>query len=314
MSIYQNMLVFLRSKGILGNGLMHFLVRHTSIEKIWFHAGMDDQSYIIKKYREAFGVEPDLEHPKTFNEKNNWRKLHERNPLYTSMVDKYKIKQIIAERVGAEHTFPLLGVWDRPEDIEFDKLPDQFVLKANHAGGVAVCRSQKSFDRKEALRYLNYTQSIDYFIRSREWPYKNVDRKIIAEQYMGEDLIDYKNYCFGGKLMYTLVWQNHSLADGSKPEAHFCGAYDRNWERTTLEIDYPTDDLRFEKPECYDELVEVCEKMSAGIPFVRVDCYIIGGHVYVGEMTFFPWGGFQKFKDEAWNKRLGDLIQLQDPM
>ena len=127
---------------------------------------------------------------------------------------------------------------------------------------------------------------------------------------MGENLIDYKNYCFDGKLMYTLVWQNHSRKDGLKPDAHFCGMYDRTWQKTDMELNYPTDDILVEKPKCYDELVLVAEKMSQGIPFVRVDCYIIGNSVYVGEMTFFPWGGFQSFKDEKWNNFLGSLEKL----
>lgn len=137
-----------------------------------------------------------------------------------------------------------------------------------------------------------------------------MERKIIAEAYMGENLIDYKNYCFGGKLMYTFVWKNHSREDGLKPEAHFCGAYDRNWENSGIEIDYPTDEVEVPKPMCYEKMVSVAEKLSEGITFVRVDCYIIDNLVYVGEMTFFPWGGFQKFKDERWNDYLGRLEEL----
>lgn len=127
---------------------------------------------------------------------------------------------------------------------------------------------------------------------------------------MGENLTDYKNYCFNGKLQYTFVWENESRSDGRKPEAYFCGAYDRQWQKSGIEIDYPTRDKLVEKPTCYDELLEIVEKLSSGIPFVRVDCYIVNGHVYVGEMTFFPWGGFMKFKDEAWDRALGDLEVL----
>ena len=150
----------------------------------------------------------------------------------------------------------------------------------------------------------------DYFPMSREWPYKNVERKIICEQYMGENLTDYKNYCFNGKMLYSFVWKNESRADGRKPEAFFCGAYDREWKKTGIDIDYPSRTDVIDKPDCYDEMVVIAEKMSAGIPFVRVDCYIINNHVYVGEMTFFPWGGFQKFKDEYWNDYLGQLEKL----
>lgn len=283
---------------------------HRIKSKIKYKAWMNDKSYLMRLYKDRFGVYPNLEDPKTFNEKNNWRKLYDRKDLYTLMVDKYRLKEIIEKRVGVNHTFKLLGVWDSPDDIDFDKLPNQFVLKVNHAGGVIICRDKSILDKKSTISELRFFLGIDYFIRNREWPYKNVKRKIIAEEYMGENLVDYKNYCFYGKLAYTLVWKNHPRADGRKPEAHFCGAYDREWNKTDMRLDYPTDDIEIEKPKKHGELLRVAEAMSRSIPFVRVDCYIINDSVYVGEMTFFPWAGFQKFKDEKWNVYLGELEQL----
>lgn len=300
----------MHSKNLVLFNIRQWLLGFSVIEKIAFHANMSDEDYIKMKYKERFGVEPNLVEPKNFNEKNNWRKLHDRQPIYASMVDKFKIKDIIAKKAGTEYAFSLLGVWDKPEQIEWESLPDTFVLKCNHAGGVLVCRDKSVFDKKKAIKVLRKNQKINYYIRSREWPYKYVEKKIIAEQYMGENLVDYKNYCFNGKLLYTLVWQNYSREDGQKPEAHFCGAYDISWIKTNLELNYPTDDVMINKPEEYDDMVSVVEKMSKGIPFVRVDCYIIAGRVYVGEMTFFPWGGFQNFKDEKWNDYLGSLEKL----
>lgn len=287
-----------------------FIDRITS--DIAFKKNMSDKEYISMLYHEYFGVYPDLNNPRNFNEKNNWRKLYDRKPLYTLMVDKYRIKDIIKERAGEEHTFPLLKVWDRAEDIDISTLPEKFVLKANHAGGVIICRDKSTFDLKKAIRELKRDLKVDYYSHSREWPYKNVERKVIAEKYMGENLVDFKNYCFNGKVYYTLVWSNHSRSDGHKPDGYFCGAYDREWKKTSMELDYYTEDTIYPKPSCYEEMVEVAEKMSAGIPFVRVDCYIIDNHVYVGEMTFFPWGGFQKFKDEKWNNYLGELEVLPE--
>lgn len=271
---------------------------------------MNDEKYIRRMYKKRFGVYPDLVNPKTFNEKNNWRKLHDRQAGYTDMVDKYQLKKIVLQLCGEGHTIPLLGVWDNPEEINFELLPEKFVLKPNHAGGVIVCREKALFNRAEAVAELKQSLNLDYFSMSREWPYKNVKRKIICEQYIGENLVDYKNYCFNGKLMYTFVWKNKSREDGRKPEPFFVGAFDREWNRTDIEIDYPSLEEDCEKPACYEELVTVAEKMSAEIPFVRVDCYIINNKVYVGEMTFFPWGGFMKFKDEKWNRRLGELERL----
>lgn len=274
----------------------------------------NDKKYIAAQYFSRFGRKLDLENPIGFNEKNNWRKLYERNPLYTQMVDKYAIKSIVEERLGAEYTFPLLRVWDNADEINFNQLPDQFVLKPNHAGGVIICRDKDSFDIAKAKQELKNMLKIDYFLPNREWPYKNVKRRIVAETYMGENLTDYKSYCFNGQLTYTLTWKNKAREDGRKPEATFFGAYDRDWKRTDLKIGYPSSNEIVEKPECYDELIHVCESMSKGIPFVRVDCYIIDNKVYVGEMTFFPWSGYQKFVDETWNIKLGNLFKLRNPI
>ncbi len=303
--------------------IYEFLKKNTSIKNFFlkiyntrvvqwlFNYGwMNDKAYIKYKYKKIFGVTLDLDSPKTFNEKNNWRKLHDRKNVYTRMVDKYRIKSIIAEKLGEKYTFPLYGVWDDPRDIEFSKLPNTFVLKVNHAGGVIVCRDRSTFNQKKAIKELRVGLKDNFFIRSREWPYKEVDRKVIAEQYMGENLIDYKNYCFNGRVEYTFVWKNVSREDGRKPQAYFCGAYDRNWNRTDIEIKYPTLEMLIEKPNTYDEMIRVAEVMSKDIPFVRVDCYIINNNVYVGETTFFPWGGFMRFKDEKWNLLLGEMQKL----
>ena len=242
--------------------------------------------------------------------KNNWRKLHDRKPEYTEMVDKYRFKSVAASRVGEGHTFPVYGAWKDPREIDFDRLPDSFVLKVNHAGGIIACRNKADFDTRSAIRELRRALKTNFFIRSREWPYKNVPRMVLAEKYMGENLTDYKNYCFGGKLQYTFVWKNISREDGRKPQAYFCGAYDREWNKTGLDIDYPEMDTVIERPQEYEQMVQIAEALSRDIPFVRVDCYIVDGVVYAGEMTFFPWGGFQKFKSEEWNLRLGEMQHL----
>ena len=271
---------------------------------------MNDKKYISKTYYQRFGVLPDLEQPHNFNEKNNWRKLYDRQPIYTSMVDKYELKHIVLNRCGEGFAFPLLGVWNSPKEINFDILPRRFVLKANHCGGVIICRDRDAFNKKEAINELLRAQKINYYMASREWPYKNVERKIIAETYMGENLTDYKNYCFNGKLQYTFVWTNESREDGRKPQAFFCGAYDRNWEKSGIVIDYPSKIIDYPKPDGYEEMISIAEIMSKDIPFVRVDCYCIEGHPYIGEMTFFPWGGFEKFKNDEWNEKLGRMEKL----
>ena len=274
---------------------------------------LDDRTQIQLIYKKRFNKYIDFDNPKSFNEKNNWRKLYERNNLYTRMVDKYSFKEVIKEKCGEHHAFDILNAWDSADDIEISSLPDKFVLKCNHAGGIIVCRDKNSFDLSEAKKELSIIMKDNYFLGNREWPYKNVKRKIIAEEYRGENLTDYKNYCFNGELKYTLIWKNVSRTDGRKPDPFFCGSYDRNWEKTDMKLKYPSIETDVcEKPAKYQEMVEIAEKLSEDIPFVRIDCYIVDNEVYVGEATFFPWGGFQRFSDEKWNDYLGSLIMLKD--
>ena len=301
---------FVKNIGLSLSKLHNNFVRSRFYYFIKTKPWLSDKKYIEKVYKKVFGVKPDLENPKNFNEKNNWRKLYERNDNYTLMVDKYKLKQIVKEKCGENHFIPLIGVWNDPGEIDFSSLPDKFVLKANHAGGVIVCRSQKTFDKKSAIKELKNIQKKNYYFNCREWPYKNVEKKIICEKYVGENLIDFKNYCFGGKLLYTFVWKNKSKKDGRKPNAYFCGAYDREWVKTTIDINYPSENENIPKPENYQKMVDIAERLSKDIPFVRVDCYVIDGEIFVGEMTFFPWGGFQKFNGEYWNNYLGNLLCL----
>lgn len=282
------------------------------VANIRFKKNMDDKKYIEYLYKKRFGEYPNLDNPVNFNEKNNWRKLYDRNDLYTDLVDKYTIKKIIEQKLSKDNTFKLLGSWDTIDDIDISKLPTQFVLKVNHAGGVYICYDKNTFNLKKVKKLLRRDLHKNYFIRSREWPYKNVKRKIIAEQYMGENLLDYKNYCFNGKVQYTFVWKNIKNEEGTKPKAFFCGAYNRMWEKIDLELDYPTMDIVIEKPKKYEEMIACSEVMSKDISFVRCDCYVINDFVYVGEMTFFPWGGFMKFKNKKWNNYFGSLEKLEN--
>ena len=252
------------------------------------------------------GYKLNLDHPKTFNEKNNWRKLHDRRDIYTQMVDKYRAKEFIAERCGEGHTARLLGVWDDPADIDFDALPEQFVLKPNHAGGIIVCRDKSNFDKKKAVKELKKALKVNYYLASREWPYKNVPRKVIAEEYLGENCTDYKCYCFNGEVMYTFVNENESRADGRKPTDFFCGAYDRTWRKCEFKKAMPSREKVYPQPKHYLQMVEIAEKLAKDTPFMRVDCYLIDDLVLVGELTLFPDGGFTHLYDD-WDEKLGEL-------
>ena len=271
---------------------------------------LTDEKYIKKIYKIKLGMNLNLENPVLFNEKNNWRKLYDRKPIYTSMVDKYKIKDVIKERIGSEYTFSLLGMWKNPSEIDLSLLPDKFVLKTNHAGGVIICRDKNNFDLRKAKKELSRTLKVNYYLASREWPYKNVERCIICEKYMGENLIDYKIYTFNGQPKYIFIWKNISREDGRKPATIFLGAYNFDWQKIDIKIGYPTTNEPVERPNCLDKLFNCASNMADGTNFVRVDCYIIENKVYVGELTFFPWGGFMKFEDDESNKILGELQNL----
>ena len=287
-----------------------FLGLYVAFDTVRSRFWMSDRKYIEYKYKKRLGRALDLDNPVTFNEKNNWRKLNDRNPMYTDMVDKYRIKGVISQRLGEEFTFPLLASWKRARNIDISDLPDKFVLKCNHAGGVIICRHKASFDLKKAKRELAALMRYNYFLPSREWPYKNVERRIVCEKYMGEGLTDYKVYCFNGQPRYVFVWKNNPRQDGRKPRAVFYGAYDFDWNNSGIKIGYESCDEPVEKPECLQELKRCAAAMSQGTLFVRVDCYIIDNRVYIGETTFFPWGGFMRFESEDTNVMLGQLERL----
>lgn len=268
-----------------------------------------DKLYLQLLYRRIFNKKLDLEHPKTFNEKLQWMKLYDRRPIYTTMVDKYAVKKYVADIIGEEYIIPTLGVWDKPEDIEWDKLPNQFVLKCTHdSGGLVICRDKSKLDKEAAMNKLRKSLQRNYYKAGREWPYKNVPRRILAEKYMEVapnvgDLPDYKVFNFNGEPKLVEIDYNRFVN-------HMRDVYTIDWEKTDIKIDYPSDDRAFEKPEVLGELKDLCSRLSAGIPFVRSDFYIVDNKLYFGELTFFPDAGFVHLDPEEYQKTLGDWIAI----
>lgn len=269
-----------------------------------------DKLYLNICYKAAFGKKLNLENPETFNEKLQWLKLYNRKEIYTSMVDKYEVKKYVADIIGEKYIIPTYGVWENFDDINFSKLPDKFVLKCTHdSGGIVICKDKKSFDLKKARSKINKSMKRRFFYVGREWPYKNVKPRIIAEKYMetqeSDDLQDYKLMCFGGKVYYTLVCQDRYANSGLR-ESFF----DNNWNLTTFRRKNPLCKGNVQKPQSFDEMVLLAEKLSDKIPFLRVDFYEIDGRPYFGEMTFFPGNGFEKFEPDEYDLCLGELINL----
>lgn len=293
------------------------------IKKFWnlaFFRYASDKAYIKKKYREKFGKELNLKNPQTFNEKLQWLKLYHRKPLFTRMVDKYSVRSYIAERVGPEYLIPSLGVWEHPDQIDFDALPEQFVLKCTHNSGygTCICRDKSKLDIEKAKQMLREGLAQDYFRTSREWPYKNVPRRIVGEQFMvdessqdaGKALTDYKVFTFNGEPKLIYVYQSAHTEQGGKPVNTYCDVLDLEWNLLPICQNFGNDPETPSRPQHLDEMLEISRKLSAGIPFLRVDMYEINGKVYVGEMTFYSWAGFEPFNPEQWDYTLGSWLEL----
>ena len=277
------------------------------------HLIHEDAKYIKICFWLYFGKSINLRNPRTFQEKLQWLKLHNRRPEFTQMVDKYEAKKYVASIIGEEYIIPTLGVWDNADEIDFSRLPERFVLKCTHdSGRVIICKDKSRFNCRWACKRLNDTLRTDYFKRSREFPYKNVRRRVIAEKYMedehGEDLTDYKFFCFNGVAQFCQVI-------GGRSKRETIDFFDRQWVHQdfvglTPRVGFsPTP---WPKPDVFPEMLRIADTLATKIdsPFVRIDLYVINGHVYFGENTFFPNSGFGKFQPEAWNLKMGEMIDL----
>lgn len=267
-----------------------------------------DPLYIKGCFRAMMGYPLDLKNPQTFNEKIQWLKLHDRKPEYTQMVDKFAVREYIAKTIGEEYLIPLLGVWDAFDEIDFDQLPDQFVLKCNHdSGTVVICKDKKTFDVDAARKKINARINYNYYNVWREWPYKNVKPKIIAEKFMvdesGTELKDYKFFAFDGEVKSLFIATDRPF------DTRF-DFYDINFTHLPITNGHPNASRILDKPRGFEEMKRLASILSQGIPHVRVDFYDINGKIYFGELTFYHWSGFTPFEPEEWDKKMGDWIQL----
>lgn len=266
------------------------------------------------KYRNHFLKKLDLKNPQTFNEKLQWLKLYDRRPEYTTMVDKYRAKEYVASIIGEAYIIPTLGVWKSFDEIDFDALPNQFVLKCNHGSGDAViCKDKGTFDMESARKKLTDALNTDYYLISREWPYKNVDRLILAEQYLEDsethDARDYKFFCFDGEVKCFKV-------DLDRFAGRHANWYDREGEILpygTLGAE-PVYDREVRLPAKLDKMMKLAETLSHGYPFMRVDFYYVNEKIYSGELTFYPASGLKPFTDVEWDKIMGQWLKLPEPV
>ena len=277
---------------------------------------LPDKWYLALRYRFQMGYFINFKSPKTFTEKLQWLKLYDRNPAYSIMVDKYAVKQYVKSRIGDQYIIPTIALWDTVEEINWDLLPDQFVIKTTHgggSGGVIICADKKTFDTAKAIDKLKKSLITDIYAELREWPYKNVPKRIIAEKFMSPSILrkpygltDYKFYCFNGEPKYCQVIRDR----------HTCETidfYDMDWQHQEFVGLNPNIENGLIPVQCplkLKSMITICRKLAEGIPFIRVDLYVIDDEIYFGELTFYPASGIGQFKPIKWQNILGDLIEL----
>lgn len=225
------------------------------------------------------------------------------------MVDKVKVKEYVAEKIGDKYIIPTIAVWDSADEIDWDVLPSQFVMKCSHdSGGIIICKDKSKLDKKKAISIMSKGLKRRYFKQNREWPYKDVTPRIIVEAYMvdesGYELKDYKFFCFDGVPRLVQI-------DFDRYTNHKRNVYDTEWNLLDLLIKFPKGHERvFVKPNNYEEMLYISRKLSEGIPHVRVDLYNVNGRIYFGEMTFFHGSGLEEFTPEEWDERIGSWLKL----
>lgn len=284
-----------------------------------YNSWIPNEMYIKLMYRLELGRKLDLIHPIRYNDKMQWLKLYNHRLEYVAMADKINAKMVAAKLVGERYIIPTLGVWNRPEQIEWDKLPNQFVLKTNHDSGnsgvVVIKDAAKLQDlhyKRQIIRRLNQSLRKDAFAAGREWPYKNIERKVFAEQYMEDqtthDLRDYKFYCIGGKPIFLFVATERNVPGEIAKFDYF----DMDFNPLDLRMAHPKSGCKIDKPICFEEMKQLAERLSQGIPTIRIDLYEVNGKVYFGEFTFFPSGGLAAFHPDEWDYRLGEMVVLPE--
>lgn len=289
-----------------------FLHISRPLEQIGFFDKWSDEKWIKVRYWLRNGKYPDLENPKTYNEKLQWIKLHDRNPLYTILVDKYEVKKYVQEKISRDYVIPVLGIWDSFDEIDFSKLPNQFVLKCTHdSGGIVICKDKSKFDKSTAKGKIEKSLRTNYYLRSgREWPYKNVNPRIMAETYMEDsktkELRDYKFFAFDGdvKVLYIA-----SERQNPNEETRF-DFYDMDFNHLDIVWGHPNSKKSIEKPEKFELMCHLASELSKGIPHVRVDFYEVDRKVYFGEFTFFTYSGMTPFIPDKWDRVFGEWIKL----
>lgn len=271
---------------------------------------LSDKTYLKLKFKASMGKRLNLKNPQTYSEKLQWLKLYYRNPEYTPLVDKQLVKPYVADKIGEEYVIPTFGVWNDVDEIDFDALPNQFVLKCTHdSGGLVVCKDKSKLDVEKAKRTMRKALTSDFYFSGREWPYKNVERKIIAEQYMEDaetkELRDYKFFCFDGVPKALFVASD-------RPHDTRFDFYDLEFNHLPFTNGHPWASKEIKKPATFDKMIEFAAVLSQGMPHARIDFYEVNGKLYFGEITFFHHNGMCPFEPEEWDYTFGSWLTLPE--
>lgn len=283
----------------------------------WAHAlnrlvyVLPDKWYLFFRFKNRVGYWPHLNHPRTFNEKLQWLKLNDRHAEYTQMVDKIDAKKYVASIIGDKYIIPTLGVWNSVDEIEWDKLPNQFVIKvSSDSGGIVVCKDKQTLDIEKAKEKLTNGWGKNYYVHNKEYPYRDLTPRIIAEEYKEDEsdyeLRDYKIFCFNGEPKILFVASDRQKA----AEDTKFDFFDLNWNHLPFTNGHPNSKEHIAKPKNFEEMLEIAKKLSVGIPQVRIDLYNCNGKIYFGEITFFHWSGMTSFDPVEWDFKLGKMIKL----
>ncbi|MEG0619205.1 MAG: ATP-grasp fold amidoligase family protein [Bacilli bacterium] len=286
--------------------------RISILNEIGLFNDMSDEKFLKLMYKTYFNEELNLDNPKSYNEKIQWIKLHDRNPLYTTLVDKYNVRQYVAKMIGEKYLIPIYGVYSNVNEIDFSQLPEMFVLKCTHNSGkgMCICRNKSELNEKKCKKQLQLGLKENYYMHAREWPYKNVPRKIIAEKYLiddsGEGLRDYKFYCFQGKVKLILIVLDRFSSSATKGIF-----FTENFERVDMQWGFENYDGDIKKPEKFDEMIEISEKLSKDLVNSRIDLYLAkNNEIYFGEITLFDGSGFEEIVPKKWDYQLGNWLAL----
>ena len=271
-----------------------------------------DKIYLKLLYRLKLGRKLDLKSPKRYTEKLQWLKLYDRKPLYTRLVDKYEVKEYVANIIGNQYIIPTLGLWDDPKDIDWNRLPNRFILKTTHSGGgsgIVICREKSTLDKKKAMDKLNRSMNQDIYATLREWPFKGVRHRVIAEQLLDEDPLyrdvpDYKFYCFNGEPKVLLIATNR-FTD------HNFDFFDMDFRKLNITSTAGRNaTVAFSKPACFDEMRRIASMLSRGFIHLRVDLYYSNNKIYFGELTFYDLSGFGNMSSDTIDMEWGSWIKL----